>query len=298
MKTIKIVDSGCDRYTISSDCYCLGRQWDNMAEQMKIIKPSSEENNVCTMIVSSSGVVIDHLDIRDDPKSITNVLSRYPVVQISFSFTNEDGYVKNSEIKEFYFASARKPEDFVPVEPEQTGKIDILLSKGYVDTILDGQTMNFYNANSEKVRSIDLSGIFKETDPTVPEWAKQPEKPTYSYDEIKNTPTIPSIDGLASEIYVDDKTNKALTESKDYTDTAIGNLINSAPETLDTLGEIASAIKENEDVIKALNGAIATKQDATDNLLTTTSKNIVGAINELNGKIGSANAQLQNILGV
>lgn len=33
---------------------------------------------------------------------------------------------------------------------------------------------------------------YTETDPTVPSWAKQQTKPEYSYNEIKNTPTIPT----------------------------------------------------------------------------------------------------------
>lgn len=43
----------------------------------------------------------------------------------------------------------------------------------------------------------------------------------------------------------------------------IANLVNSAPETLDTLGEIANALKENEDVVEALNKAITNKADIT-----------------------------------
>ena len=34
---------------------------------------------------------------------------------------------------------------------------------------------------------------YSETDPTVPAWAKEPNKPTYSYSEIVNTPTIPTV---------------------------------------------------------------------------------------------------------
>lgn len=29
---------------------------------------------------------------------------------------------------------------------------------------------------------------FSETDPTVPDWAKEPSKPEYMWDEIKDTP--------------------------------------------------------------------------------------------------------------
>lgn len=49
--------------------------------------------------------------------------------------------------------------------------------------------------------------------------------------------------------------------SKKYVDTAIANLVNSAPETLDTLGEIAAALEENEDVVEALNNSISNKAD-------------------------------------
>ena len=56
----------------------------------------------------------------------------------------------------------------------------------------------------------------------------------------------------------------SLASAKQYTDTAISNLINSAPTTLDTLGEIAEAMKQNEDVVDALEDAIGTKANASD----------------------------------
>lgn len=56
----------------------------------------------------------------------------------------------------------------------------------------------------------------------------------------------------------------ALKNANAYTDTKIANLINSAPTTLDTLGEIASAMKENDNVVAALDTAIGTKANASD----------------------------------
>ena len=58
--------------------------------------------------------------------------------------------------------------------------------------------------------------------------------------------------------------DEALDNAKSYTDTKIANLINGAPTTLDTLGEIATAMKTNEDVVKALDTAIGTKANASD----------------------------------
>lgn len=49
-----------------------------------------------------------------------------------------------------------------------------------------------------------------------------------------------------------------------YIDKAIADLINGAPTTLDTLKEIADAMKENEDVVVALEAAIGAKADATE----------------------------------
>lgn len=46
-----------------------------------------------------------------------------------------------------------------------------------------------------------------------------------------------------------------------YVKTLISNLINGAPETLDTLKEIADALGENDDAVQALNAAIANKAD-------------------------------------
>lgn len=51
--------------------------------------------------------------------------------------------------------------------------------------------------------------------------------------------------------------------TEDYVDTKIADLVNSAPETLDTLGEVATAIAENETVVNALNSAIGNKADKT-----------------------------------
>ena len=51
--------------------------------------------------------------------------------------------------------------------------------------------------------------------------------------------------------------------SKTYVDTSVASLVNSAPETLDTLGELATAMEENESVVNALNQAIANKADSS-----------------------------------
>ncbi len=53
-------------------------------------------------------------------------------------------------------------------------------------------------------------------------------------------------------------------DSQNYTDTAIANLVDSAPETLNTLNELATAISEHQDVTDALDAAINNKADKTE----------------------------------
>ena len=70
---------------------------------------------------------------------------------------------------------------------------------------------------------------------------------------------------LLTTNYVEDRrlgeiANKA---DKTYVDEQIAGLVDSAPETLDTLGELAAALQENDEVIDVLNNAITVKADKT-----------------------------------
>ena len=95
----------------------------------------------------------------------------------------------------------------------------------------------------------------------------------------------------------------ALASAKSYTDTKISDLINSAPTTLDTLGEIATAMEENSDVVAALEDAVGTKANAADLTSHTGNKSNphgvtvsqIGAVpttRTVNGKALSANISL------
>lgn len=58
--------------------------------------------------------------------------------------------------------------------------------------------------------------------------------------------------------------NAYYQQSTGYTDQKIADLIGGAPSTLDTLGEIADAMSDNQDVVAALNTAIGTKANQAE----------------------------------
>ena len=107
----------------------------------------------------------------------------------------------------------------------------------------------------------------------VSEWAKAATKPTYTASEV-------GADASGSA-------NAALTAAKEYTDTEIAGLINGAPITLDTLGEIATAMSENQSVVEALNSAIGTKANASD--LTTHTGNTSNPHSVTKAQVGLGN---------
>ena len=61
-----------------------------------------------------------------------------------------------------------------------------------------------------------------------------------------------------------DAIDAALAQSNYYTDAKLADLIDGAPETLDTLKEVADAIAENETVVESLNAAIGTRANQTE----------------------------------
>ena len=73
----------------------------------------------------------------------------------------------------------------------------------------------------------------------------------------------------AGDVYVsstsgtnkDEGSKKLATE--EYVNTEIAALVNSAPEALDTIGELATAFQENQDIVETLNQAIGDKADKT-----------------------------------
>jgi len=88
----------------------------------------------------------------------------------------------------------------------------------------------------------------------IADWAKAENKPEYTYTEVGADKA-----GAA---------DTALASAKEYAlntvNTKIAELINSAPETMDTLGELAMLMTSNQEAVDILNEAIAKKATISD----------------------------------
>ena len=81
----------------------------------------------------------------------------------------------------------------------------------------------------------------------VNEWNN---KSTFSgnYNDLTNKPTIPSVAGLATETYVNNK---------------VASLVSNAPETLDTLNELAQALGDDPNFATTVSNRIGEKADTS-----------------------------------
>lgn len=81
---------------------------------------------------------------------------------------------------------------------------------------------------------------------------------------------------------IDKYTERLKTWVNNRVDIKVANLVDSAPETLDTLKEVADAIQANETIVEALNAAIGNKADKT-------------TVNTLNGAVASNTTSIKDI---
>ena len=103
-----------------------------------------------------------------------------------------------------------------------------------------------------------------------------------------------SIETLSANMTSD--IESAVNTAKAYTDTKVADLVGTAPQTLDTLEEVAQAIEENEDVVTALNSAIGSKANQSDlNTLTTKVNTNTSNISTNTSNISNLTTRVTNV---
>ena len=122
----------------------------------------------------------------------------------AFVGTAENGYTKIS--KTFKVNRRNKPADYVFTPPDQTSLEEIKERLEYLEQNPVDVPVKSVNGKTGTVEltAEDVGAISVETDPTVPEWAKQPQKPTYTADEV----------GAVSQADLQEATNEALAQAK------------------------------------------------------------------------------------
>lgn len=93
---------------------------------------------------------------------------------------------------------------------------------------------------------------------------KSDEGHVHAFADLTDKPTTLAGYGITDKLETEGAAAQALTDAKAYADQKVADLIDGAPEIMDTFKEVSEAFKENEDVVTALNEAIGKKASAED----------------------------------
>lgn len=111
------------------------------------------------------------------------------------------------------------------------------------------------------------SYITEESDPTVPEWAKQPQKPAYTASEVGADPSGTAASRVSAHNTGTDTHSDIRLLIQGLTD-RLNALADSDDTTLDQLSEVVAYIKSNRDLISSITTDKVSVADIVDNLTT------------------------------
>lgn len=169
--------------------------------------------------------------------------------------------------------------DYTTEEKEKLAGIESGANKTTVDSSLSSTSTN---PVQNKVINTKFTNIQSDIDSRVPNTRTVNGKAlssniTLSASDVgalPSTTVIPSIDGLATETYVDTK---------------VAGLVDSAPDTLDTLNELAAALGDDPNFATTVANQIGTKVDKVDGKGLSTNDYTTAEKNKLSGIAANAN---------
>lgn len=115
-----------------------------------------------------------------------------------------------------------------------------------------------------------------ETDPTVPDWAKQPEKPSYTALEVGADATGTAESKVSAHNVSDTAHNDIRLLVQGLTE-RLNALADSDDTTLDQMSEVVAYIKSNKSLIDAITTSKVNVSDIIDNLVTNVSNKPLSA---------------------
>lgn len=187
--------------------------------------------------------------------------------------------MKNSGIFEYVVSGVVRDESGVSKQISLPGKIKVLFtlddggreSAGFKPSALaqvlaiigDIKELDQYDANNiiealiealEFIKKNSSEGEIAETDPTVPEWAKEKEKPTYTASEVGADPAGTASSKI-SEHNVDGAAHNDLRILLVELKTKVENFLDVDDVTADELSEVIELIRDNADLIEGITKA-------------------------------------------
>lgn len=179
----------------------------------------------------------------------------------------------------YYTPSVTQPDDntmrvaFTPSDnsmPEIESK-DVTLPAGKDATVDATLTQSGHAADAavvgQKFSELSEEMLTKESDPTVPAWAKEAQKPSYTASEVGADPSGTAVSQVAAHNTGADTHSDIRLLISGLTD-RLNALADSDDTTLDQLSEVVAYIKSNRSLIEAITTSKVSVADIVNNLTT------------------------------
>lgn len=203
---------------------------------------------VTTAKIADKAITADKLDdgvIPDIPDSLVD----FGVTVTSEELNYMDGVTSNIQAQlNAKSNTSHTHDDRYYTESEIDSMLDKKADVNHSHTFDESLSSTSTNAVQNKIVSSALSG-------------KVPTTRTVNGKALSSNVVLSASDVGAD---AEGSADMALTEAKTYADEKISALVNSAPETLDTIGELAAAMEDNQDAIVSLESIAASKANASD----------------------------------
>jgi hypothetical protein len=152
--------------------------------------------------------------------------------------------------------------------------IDLTAYQKKIDENLETDSKEIVGAINEIKAKVEQGGggVDEETDPTVPLWAKEPNKPEYAYEEIKDRPTLGALaekDSLAYEEITGkpDLVEIGETAGKAYDGASGKKNADDIAVLKEQIAPLEEAIKDNADAIAELTKTKASTEYVDDTFI-------------------------------
>lgn len=216
---------------------------------------------------------LDAIESTDDLSSVNELLAKEKerlkaVEELNNSIQTAENNRINAEILRENSEKQRESNESTRITNENTRNQDETIRKNNEITRETNETKRKTQENQRQINSAAAVEKANSAAEYAAETAtdlqnKIDENYFVVTEELENSISSTSTTAAPTANAVKKAYEQAKSDSNSYTDQKIADLVNGAPETMDTLKEVADAIAENKDVEKALNQAIGTKADKT-----------------------------------
>ena len=131
-----------------------------------------------------------------------------------------------------------------------------------ITSTIDGQLTATIAQGSDNTNTLLIAGIKLEKGPTATDYSLNPLD--IATDGSVQTSIKNALGNYSTTAEVDSKISTGVGQAKTYAEQTIKGIIGAAPETLDTIAELADAVTENKDGVQAINEGITKKADKTE----------------------------------